>query len=104
MPDETRNKSGADQQQLLQSHGYRMVSVRKRAISSAVHIRETGSCPDGQDPYSIVRTTDKDKVERDDRERPVGFGGFAPGAGAHVSHSYFDSGYIGAVPCVPAEV
>jgi hypothetical protein len=82
---------------------FKLCPLLVRILYSMFEILEKGDCPDNRNSFTYARTASTVRIG--DKDLPVDFGGFAPGAGAHVPHRYYDAyDSVGVPPAVPAEV
>ncbi|MES2200224.1 MAG: hypothetical protein V4489_08665 [Chlamydiota bacterium] len=89
--------SERDQNALVTNRGWKVVTVRQRGFYDAIEILKTGTCSDGQAPWTYARSAERDCK--------VAIGGFASSVGVLVSHNYgFAHDFVGVVPGVFAEV
>ncbi len=100
--DQSRNKPFDAQTLLVEQHQMQVIDLLVRVVSDLGEMYLTGTCPDGQDPWTYARCSDP--VLIDGRRYQSAIGGFAPGAGVDVIISFYVSVNVGVVPGVPAEV
>jgi hypothetical protein len=106
VPDDTRNKSWAEQKALLKSRGCVATPLEARTLFDLICIINTGRCFDGQqNPRTFVRAAPQtSKHLGNETLWPWAVGGFAPGVGLGIINYFYDYGSVGVAPCVSAEV
>jgi hypothetical protein len=84
----------------LQSQGFRLTAARVRVLFDLVRILNSGSCPDGDSPWTYVCCPEKVVPLTGNTDQLV-IGGFAPGYGLEVNRlGNLNDRLVGVVPCV----